>query len=291
MSPWKSAPGTGTRVEDLGCAGGGEPCVGPGRQGFCVHSSPVAAPSRSHSSHPPPRGVPPFQTACIKSREVLCGGMGEAATWWLRPCPLPFIQPHSRKTDESPSRQEETSFSIPMMGAHWNPPSPSYSSGQPGPHPRGSGAWSPEMQPPPPSTHTWPRSWFPGWGQGGGPWLLMRFEQWLKCGPSTSPGCLPMYSPPIISWAPSGEEGRPVRWESPRQAPGEPMPSSCRDPQVGDTQSPDGAGGWGLGGPALGVCPRLQVQKLLPQRSSQSSDCGHRLVAWVLGVGLRLRLC
>lgn len=82
-----------------------------------------------------------------------------------------------------------------------------------------------------------------------------------------------------------------MRWESPRQAPGEHMPSSCQDPQVGDTQSPDGAGCWGLGGPALGVRPRLQVQKLLPQRSSQSSDCGHPLVAWVLGVGLRPRLC
>lgn len=66
-----------------------------------------------------------------------------------------------------------------------------------------------------------------------------------------------------------------MRWERPRQAPGEHMPSFCWDPQVGDTQSPDGAGcrGW------VAQIWGSKVQKLLPKGSSQNSDCGHALAA------------
>lgn len=98
------------------------------------------------------------------------------------------------------------------------------------------------------------------------------------------PGRFPTYPPPILSLSPSGGEGRPVSWGRPRLAPGE-HACLCRGPQVRDTQSPDGAGCRGLGGLALGVCPCPQVQKLLPKGFSQSSDCGHPLVAQVLGGG------
>lgn len=105
------------------------------------------------------------------------------------------------------------------------------------------------------------------------------------------PGRFPMYPPPILSLAPSVGEGRPVSWGRPRLALGE-HACLCRCPQVRDTQSPDGAGCRGLDGLALGVCPCPQVQKLLPKGFSQSSDCGHPLVAQVLGGrGARPRLC